>query len=61
MQIELAKERALPVIVHSRDAFEETLPSSGIQGTTGRHPCFATQERGEAFLDRGWYISFRGT
>lgn len=62
MQMELAKDRALPVIIHSRDAFDETqsiIRNSGYD--RGVIHCFAYgRQEARAFLDRGWYISFPG-
>jgi len=62
MQIELAESRSLPVIVHSRDAFDETLSIIKNSGyDRGVIHCFSYgKEEARAFLDRGWYISFPG-
>lgn len=62
MQLDMAKRYALPVIVHSRDAFDATLgciKNSGFD--SGVIHCFSygTKEA-RAFLDRGWLISFPG-
>jgi TatD DNase family protein len=62
--LEMAKELALPVIVHSRNAFEETLEILDRHGD-GRKGvvflCFggAAEQAGQ-LLDRGYYISFTG-
>lgn len=63
MQLELAKKYSLPVIVHSRDAFDATL---GCIRNSGRDRgvihCFSYgKDEARAFLDRGWYLSFPGT
>ncbi|MCI1208801.1 MAG: TatD family hydrolase [Treponema sp.] len=63
MQLELADELQLPVIVHSRDAAEETI---GCISDCGSHNgvihCFSYGiEEARAFIDRGWYISFSGS
>ena len=61
-QIELARELKLPVIVHSRDAFEDTL--AGIKNTgydNGIIHCYSYGiDEARAFLDRGWYIALGG-
>ncbi|MBD5407335.1 MAG: TatD family hydrolase [Treponema sp.] len=62
MQIDLAKKMALPVIVHSRDAFDGTyscIKNSGY--SRGVIHCFSYGiDEARAFLDLGWYISFAG-
>lgn len=62
MQIELAKKLCLPVIVHSRDAFEDTLQViSDCNYDFGIIHCFSYDlASAKAFLDRGWYIAFGG-
>lgn len=63
MQLDLAKRMNLPVIVHSRDAFEDTLNciknSSYDNGII--HCCSYGAAEAEAFLSRGWHISFSGS
>jgi TatD DNase family protein len=62
--LEMAKELALPVIVHSRNAFEETLEildrhGDGLKGVVFH--CFGgSAEQAGQLLDRGYYISFTG-
>lgn len=62
MQIDLAKKMALPVIVHSRDAFDGTyscIKNSGY--SRGVIHCFSYGiDEARAFLDLGWYVSFAG-
>jgi TatD DNase family protein len=62
MQLTLARRLELPVIVHSRDAFDQTLGciiNSGYD--TGIIHCYSYGiEEARKFLDRGWYISFAG-
>ncbi|MBD5399155.1 MAG: TatD family hydrolase [Treponema sp.] len=62
MQIDLAKKMALPVIVHSRDAFDGTyrcIKNSGY--SRGVIHCFSYgKDEARAFLDLGWYVSFAG-
>lgn len=62
MQLEYAKELNLPVIIHSRDAFCETLDCiKNIGYDNGIIHCYSYGiEEAKAFLDRGWYISFAG-
>jgi len=62
-QIEIAKRRSLPLIVHSRDAFSDTL---AVLGSAGALPptiihCFGYgAAEAEAFLALGCAISFAG-
>lgn len=63
MQLELAKKMDLPVIIHSRDAFNDTFDCiKNIGYDNGIIHCFSYQiEQARQFLDRGWYISFSGS
>ncbi len=63
MQLELAKRLDFPVIVHSRDAFEDTIKCISDTGyDRGVIHCYSYGiEEARAFLDRGWYISFSGS
>ncbi|NLE29786.1 MAG: TatD family hydrolase [Phycisphaerae bacterium] len=62
--IELARETHLPLIVHCREAFDDTL---SILGTSGREArgvfhCFSgTPEQATFLIEQGWLISFSGT
>lgn len=62
MQLEYAKELNLPVIIHSRDAFQDTLECiKNVGYDNGIIHCYSYGvEEAKAFLDRGWYISFSG-
>ena len=63
MQLEYAKELNLPVIIHSRDAFEDTLDCiKNCNYNNGIIHCYSygLQEAKE-FLNLGWYISFSGS
>lgn len=62
MQLELARAKNLPVIVHSRDAFQDTLECiKNIGYDNGIIHCYSYGlEEARAFLDRGWYISLSG-
>ena len=61
-QIELAREVKLPVIVHSRDAFQDTLECiNNIGYHNGIIHCYSYGiEEVRAFLDLGWYIALGG-
>ena len=61
-QLELAKELSLPVIVHSRDGFEDTYDClKNVGYDNGIIHCYSYGiEEARAFLDRGWYIAFGG-
>ena len=60
--LELARELALPVIVHSRDGFEDTLDClKNVGYDNGIIHCYSYGiDEARAFLDRGWYIDFGG-
>ncbi|MDR2210588.1 MAG: TatD family hydrolase [Spirochaetaceae bacterium] len=62
MQMELAQGLALPVIIHSRDAPEETAGIlAGYPRLRGVIHCFSYgPAEARAFLDLGYYISFAG-
>lgn len=63
MQLELARKFNLPVIVHSRDAFDGTYSCiKNIGYDQGIIHCYSYGiKEAKAFLDRGWYISFSGS
>lgn len=60
--LEIAAELDLPVIIHSREAFDETikvLESSDAQKVVFH--CFSgSAEQAKAVLDKGYYVSFTG-
>jgi TatD DNase family protein len=59
-QLGLARELELPVVVHTRDADEETAAAlSGFGGTVVMH-CFSSPGLLPVALERGYYISFAG-
>ena len=62
MQLELARELDLTFIVHSRDAFDDTLDVIKNCGyNKGVIHCFSYgMEEARKFLDLGWYIAFGG-
>jgi TatD DNase family protein len=64
-QIRIARELGLPIIVHSRDADEETVDiltrECGYEGFRGIMHCFGgSAEMAAALLDVGFMISFAG-
>ncbi|MBQ4378303.1 MAG: TatD family hydrolase [Treponema sp.] len=62
MQIELAKKMNLPVVVHSREAFSDTLDCIKNMGWhNGVIHCYSYgKDEARQFLDLGWYIAFGG-
>ncbi len=64
-QIELAKEVALPVIIHDREAHKDTidiLKADNAEKVGGVLHCFSgSREMAKEVLDLGFYIAFGGT
>lgn len=62
MQLDLARERELPVIIHSREAIKDTLQIlEGGKVSRGVMHCFSGMEKDvEDFLGLGLFISFAG-
>ena len=59
-QLALAEELSLPIVVHSREAADETARTlSSFSGTVILH-CFSSPELLPAALERGYYVSFAG-
>ncbi len=59
-QIEIAAELGKPVVIHTRDADEDTLAALlRTDGTVVLH-CFSSPALLEPALERGWYVSFAG-
>jgi TatD DNase family protein len=59
-QLELAGALDLPVVIHSREADEDTAAAlAGFEGTVVLH-CFSSPGLLNAALDRGYYVSFAG-
>ena len=59
-QLELADELGLPVVVHSRDAVEDTAAAlAGFRGKVILH-CFSSPGLLAPALERGYYVSFAG-
>lgn len=63
-QLALARELSRPVIVHTRDADDDTramVVEAGRAGVQGVLHCYTGPEAlAEAALDVGWYVSFSG-
>lgn len=61
-QLALAKETDMPVIIHSRDAMEDTINILREYGTgDGIIHCYSgSRESAKILLDMGYYISFAG-
>lgn len=62
MQLDMAKKKDLPVVVHSRDAFDGTVFCLDESGwNRGVIHCYSYGiDEAKQFLDRGWYIAFGG-
>ena len=59
-QIELATETGLPLVIHSRDADEQTAAAlARFDGTVVLH-CFSSAGLLPKALERGYYVSFAG-
>ncbi len=62
LQMELAKEVDLPVIVHEREAHEDGMAIvKDFPGVTGVFHCYSgSAEMARQLVDLGWYIGFTG-
>ena len=62
MQLELARELRLPVIVHERDAHEDGMKMvEDFPEVTGVFHCYSgSLEMAKWLINRGWYIGFTG-
>ena len=62
MQLELAKETGLPVIVHERDAHEDRMAIvKAFPEVNGVFHCYSgSAEMARQLVDMGWYIGFTG-
>lgn len=62
-QLEMARELKLPVIVHSRDAFDGTYSCiKNVGYDCGIIHCFSYgAKEAAAFIERGWHVSFSGS
>ncbi len=63
MQMELAQELGLPVIVHDRDAHEDCMKIvREFPDVRGVFHCYSgSREMGHELLKMGWYLSFTGS
>src|SRR3954453_5203260 len=61
-QIDLAKRRELPLVIHTRAAEDDTIRVLGEQaeGLTVIMHCFSMPDRVEECVERGWLCSFAG-
>ena len=62
LQMELARELDLPVIIHQRDAYEDTLKIvDQFPQVKGVFHCFSgSVEYAKEVVKRGWYVGFTG-
>ena len=62
MQLELAKELSMPVIVHERDAHDDGMRIvKEFPGITGVFHCYSgSAEMARQLVNMGWYIGFTG-
>ena len=62
LQMELAQELGLPVIVHEREAHEDGMAVvREFPDVTGVFHCYSgSAEMARQLVDRGWYIGFTG-
>jgi TatD DNase family protein len=62
LQLDLARRTGLPVIIHSREAYRETLETlTAFPDVRGVIHCFTYgPQEAAAFLDLGYFISFAG-
>ena len=62
MQMELAKELSMPVIVHERNAHDDGMKViKEFKGVTGVFHCYSgSAEMARQLVDMGWYIGFTG-
>jgi len=63
-QIEIARDTSRPLVVHTREAIDDTralIERAGKSGVLGVMHCFTgPRELAETALDAGWYLSFSG-
>ena len=60
-QIKLAKEAALPIVVHSREAAQETFDILKEENVKGEIHCFsASAQMAQEYVKRGFYIGIGG-
>jgi TatD DNase family protein len=67
-QIEIARERGLPIVIHARDKDDETTATDEVfeildargDGVAVILHCFLAPWRAEDAIERGWFCSFSG-
>jgi TatD DNase family protein len=62
-QLDIARRRKLPVVIHCREAWPDTLSviETHGDGVVGVFHCFGgTVDEAQRALDLGWYVSFAG-
>jgi len=59
-QIALAERHSLPLVVHTREAAEDTLARLREARCTVVLHCFSLPEHVDEAAERGWYVSFAG-
>jgi TatD DNase family protein len=63
-QLALAREHRVPVVVHTREAEDDTMAmvrEAGVQGVRGVLHCYTgSHALARVALDAGWYVSFSG-
>lgn len=63
-QLDLAADLGLPLVVHTRDAEDDTrafVADAGTAGVTGVMHCYTgSHALAEAAVEAGWYVSFSG-
>lgn len=61
-ELEVARELGLPVVIHTRQADDRTIPilDTYAAGLNVILHCFSMPERVFEFAERGWYMSFAG-
>jgi TatD DNase family protein len=59
-QVELAERHGKPLVIHTREAADDTLAVLRNAGTAVILHCFSLPEHLEEVVERGWYVSFAG-
>ena len=59
-QVELAQQHGKPLVIHTREAADDTLAVLREAGCAVVLHCFSLPEHLEEVVERGWYVSFAG-
>ena len=63
-QLQLARETELPIVVHTREAYDDTFQILTDEGYVGRRVvfhCFSgTPDQARELLEQGWHLSYTG-